>query len=461
MEQLNNDEIKRKLSNTTVDMDIEMEWGEIELLLDKETDKKMPIFWIIFLSAFVLLIVAGMILYSDNFINDPTIISNERLEEIVNAKNKLETQLSSSEIENEVLKEEVQTIQSTKEISSRRIVDTQQSTTSFSDDEATNDFDDIISIDGINELIFDKSRVTKNLNSKDRILNEQSLSLNDLVNINTKENTENNQGRIHNEIFPLKIYWKELAIKEMALEYPSIKDSEIIKPAPKRRQLLFVASNLSSVNTKIASSINDEYATLLRDNYEVLSKFSVEGGYGLFISEKWQMSLGLKYNQYRSVFRGQVINETSTTEMQDSAQVYTNNVGGNFYTPGNVIINKTEISEIQQYAYMNSLGIGLNTRYYYLGPLYAEGQLSWSPIQWQSGKMLGANNRLGDLKELINQINRVEVALHLGLSATLRERLIIDAGLSYRPNQSLFNIESVSYSANSLGGHLRLSYVLK
>jgi len=78
MEKLNNDEIKKKLSNTTVDVDFMAEWNELEVLLDKKDNRRRWIFWLFFSLGFISLILIGASLFNSPWFKNSLSLSNQR-----------------------------------------------------------------------------------------------------------------------------------------------------------------------------------------------------------------------------------------------------------------------------------------------------------------------------------------------------------------------------------------------
>ena len=122
----------------------------------------------------------------------------------------------------------------------------------------------------------------------------------------------------------------------------------LIESKPNLRNAMFVAFGFSAVQMSVDVQEDNAYAQRLGSEYAVLSRLETGIGYSRWIHPKWQIHVGLRYNQFRLVFRGETVKQSTTQVESDTATVYTNSLGGDIYQAGTISRTTTISSDIQQ-----------------------------------------------------------------------------------------------------------------
>lgn len=134
---------------------------------------------------------------------------------------------------------------------------------------------------------------------------------------------------------------------------------------------------------------------------------------------------------------------------------------GNVYLSGERLEKQTSTVAVQQYSYLYALGVSIGVKYQLLGPLFTRINLDWTPLQWQKGKVVDLQKNVVNMKELFSPRVVPRVGLELGYRFDLGRQVQLDLGARYTPNVTSFKLSDTDINTQSIGGQVRMIYLMK
>jgi len=476
MDKLNNEDIKRLLESTTVDIDVEAGWDAIESTMDKKTKKRRSIFWWFGGS---LLLIIGLLSWNselvfqtkENKYLSQNKIGIENIRTGIESENKLKSEnrdIDNSKLEdqklsqNNILKNEVRLQQTNTKLDLRKSknstydikkVSTENVTTEINPNKISksNRHTTNISNQLIGTSIVTKPSIKNGNQSTQNITNESTWKSNEPSGFDLSKSKDR---------LIMIDRLSQIASVYLSTDNILISDKGIIIVSPERQKSLVYLEGMMSYMPKVSTkgSSDPTYSNTLIQNYKALSRAKLGFGYGRIFNSDLRITSGISYTRDRFVYRGQTVDSQLETFISDAATIWTNSLGGNFATSGERTRTTTTTSTIQQYSYQNQIGLDLGLRYSFLRNLYVGTTISWSPIQWQSGNIVSYNEEVVSLNSLHKTRNSIRYSLELGFLTNITSNLGLETTVIYHPNQTLINIHDSEISSELLGGQLRLTY---
>ena len=462
MEKLDNENIKRLLTKTTVNIDLAAEWDAIQAKMDDGKKKRRFFWWWIGSGFFIATFIMSMLLINVQETNEQTIQQKTHNIEVKKHNQKTQNDIhdpSKTTINKEPVKMDpalLSTIESpvvntqkpigyssdsNREIgnpppasNTKRPVPRQTIATDLTPMKRTQ----IAILPAQTEITIKENKTTEYKNEKTIVAEAFLIGRSDkLITVSALPTTNN--------ILPLR---------QTAL--PTA-DSTYYKASNYPRFLIYAEAVLSTPTTVVVQGTNIAYQQRLASDYKILSKTEASAGMGYLLSPRWEVYAGIHYRQYRSVFRGETTSQEITSVPVDTAIIFTNNIGGTVSQSGEVTQTTTTVNNIQQYNYHHALGLQVGTKYSILGPIYAGAQIIWTPINWQKGLMLYADETLQPLTAA--PIPKVSTAFEVGYNSQVAEQIRLDIGLRYQPSQCISTIDGTNLRSGAIGARIRLVYV--
>jgi|GEM_PF-5931168 len=451
MEKLNKDDIKKLLSETTVDLDLNAEWENITDILDKDEKNRKFLFWWFGLAMILILSLivvnsfsAGEELTSKlKIVNTAIQLKNSESSESISQKNKLQSGLL-----NEIRIGNVEKNGKNHSKINNQDINRKKSGAKLSNLEKT-DFN--TNNKYLNKNLFGNNIQKSNIKSSKKLSNKPNT---------TKLNQTAQQNELVNQVSKLNTFNPNF-LNNKTLTNISLKPVITLAKAKSQSSFLIYADvTFMKPKTITTNNNNVEYQDRLTKDYQILSQSEVSTGLNYNLSPRWNISFGINYKQYRSVYRGSFTTKTEETIQSDTSVVFTNVIGGNFTQSGDIIQTTSVISEIQQFNYHHRLGFQAGAQFSLTQNLYLGTVINLTALSWQTGQMLSSKNTLSDLNELVNKYQRIDVNFELGWKTNISPKLSFDIGLKYSPNQFLTTIDQVNLNAKSVGGTVRVYYRL-
>lgn len=435
MAKLDDDKIKNMLMNTSVDANLNEEWNSIEELLDQKDKRRRGLFFWLISGGATVLIVGLIGLYLANGPNE-----QKNYKEEVNAE--IYTQSETSEVIQGQPKHQKYEKENDEVITNAKPIKT------YKPSKTGNNALNYQIVDIQNEEV----AVSQTL--------EESPSIYSNASANIEQTKTAKATFVALDIQPIPALTPE-AFTILPLETNNLMEVVDVPTLNSSNNISYFAFGQSGFYSSNASYEDGPFGDQLSVSFTSLSKVGAVLGAGFQINKRWNTSIGVAFKSERGVYRGQFNSVSQATALSDTAIVYTNSLGGNIYSPGNLTVTKTQKTVLQQYNYRNRLGLVLQSNYRILGPIYVGAEIFWSPIQWQSGLIVDQAQVIVPLSSIYKSNLTPKIGLELGTRFNVTDQIFLDIGGYYSPNQNMGSVAGIGVENQVLGGRLRVSYMIK
>ena len=467
MEKLNNEDIKRLLSETTVDIDLAAEWDSLEAAMDKSENKRRGLWW--WLSAMPL-IVLGLYLLVPK-VGPTQTEDNTQVKQInvtpsltATAQNDVRTQSNSKGLNSTTLNEGTDKSNSIAKSTSKGKTLPTNNTRSTAKQYISNENNTKSKTATIytvpNQTKTVRLREYNSASVNQSIYNQELISTGNTTAVN-KSMPRSRTIQITTPIAGINSLQPFLVASDRnrPLTPPEIA-TILIAPQGMIGRYIYVESAVSQTDISSFTAGSDlAYQQRLSADYTALSKSEVAVGVGYHFNDRLSASAGIYYRQYRSVYRGDFTSQSTELIPTDTAKVLTNIIGGTITQAGEVTRTTTMTTTLQQYNYHHGLGLQLAARYRVLGPVYVGANMAWTPVLWQSGQILSPNNTLQPLADVSTSTSSLNAALELGWQSQISKYIGLDVGLRYQPKQQLSKLADTGVQTRAIGANVRLMYM--